>query len=283
MSDCLLLYRLRHVSLLCPWESPGKNTGVGYHSLLQGIFPTQGLNLHLLCLLHWQASSLLLVLPRIYIIMHIVFVVQLLSCVRLYNPMDCSTQGFPVLHHLQELAQTSVHWVGDAIQPSRPLLSLFPPAFGLSQKQGTVFSNESALHISWPKYWSFSISPSNEYSGLISFRIDWLILQSKGLSRVFFSTTVQKHRSFGTQGFPGGSAGKESACSVGACLQWFDPWVWKILWRREGLPTPVFWPGEFHGLYSPWGHKEAGLSDFHFQHSAFFMVQLSHTYIIICI
>ena len=84
MSNCLLLYRLRHVSLLCLWESPGKNTGVGYHSLQQGIFPTQGLNLHLLCLLHWQADSLLLVLPRIYIIMHIVFVVQLLSCVRLF-------------------------------------------------------------------------------------------------------------------------------------------------------------------------------------------------------
>ena len=55
MSDSLLLYRLRHVGLLCPWKSPAKNTGVGCHSLLQGIFPTQGLILHLLCLLHWQA------------------------------------------------------------------------------------------------------------------------------------------------------------------------------------------------------------------------------------
>ena len=96
-----------------------------------------------------------------------------------------------------------------------PLSWCCHPTFGLSQKQGMVFSNEAALHIRWPKYWSFSISPSNEYSGLISFRIDWLILQSKGLSRVFFSTTVQKHQSFGTQGFPGGSAGKESACNVG--------------------------------------------------------------------
>ena len=63
-----------------------------------------------------------------------------------------------------------------------------------------VFSNESALHIRWPKYWSFSfnISPSNEYSGLISFRMDWISLQSKGLSRVFSNTTVQKHQFFRT-------------------------------------------------------------------------------------
>ena len=63
-----------------------------------------------------------------------------------------------------------------------------------------VFSNESVLHIRWPKYWSFSFSPSNEYSGLISFRMDWLIsLQSKGLSRVFSNTTVQKHQFFCAQ------------------------------------------------------------------------------------
>ena len=66
---------------------------------------------------------------------------------------------------------------------------------------GESFSNELALHIRWPKYWSFnfSISPSNEYSGLISFRIDCLILLSKGLSRVFSNTTVQKHQFFGAQ------------------------------------------------------------------------------------
>ena len=79
----------------------------------------------------------------------------------------------------------------------RPLLflpSIFPRI--------RVFSNESVLHIRWSKYWSFSfsISPSNEYSGLISFRMDWLdLLQSKGLSRVFSNTTVQKHQFFGTQ------------------------------------------------------------------------------------
>ena len=88
--------------------------------------------------------------------------------------MDCSTPGFPVLHHLLEFAQTHVHWFGDAIHLilCHPLLlpSIFPSI--------RVFSNESALHSRWPKYWSFSfsISPSNEYSGLISFRIDWFDL-----------------------------------------------------------------------------------------------------------
>ena len=90
----------------------------------------------------------------------------------LCNPMDCSTPGFLVLHYLPELAQIHVHWVGDAIQASYPLLPPSPPALNLSH---WVFSSETTLCISWPKYWSFSfsISPSNEYSGLISFRIGW--------------------------------------------------------------------------------------------------------------
>ena len=89
--------------------------------------------------------------------------------------MDCSTPGFTVHHKLPELAQTHIHCVGDAIQLSHPLSSP-SPAFDLSQLR--VFSNESALCIRWPKIWSFSfsISPSSEYSGLISIRIDWLDL-----------------------------------------------------------------------------------------------------------
>ena len=85
--------------------------------------------------------------------------------------MDCSTPSFPVHHQLLEFTQTHVHWVGDAIQPSHS-----PSAFNLSQYQG--LSNESVLRIRWPKYWSFSfsISPSKEYSGLISFRMDWFDL-----------------------------------------------------------------------------------------------------------
>ena len=95
-------------------------------------------------------------------------------CLTLYDSMDCSTPGFP--HHLPELPQTHVHWVSDAIQLSHPLLSplLLPsilPSIG-------AFSNDSVLCIRWPKYWSFSfrISPSSEYSGLTSFRIDWFDL-----------------------------------------------------------------------------------------------------------
>ena len=90
--------------------------------------------------------------------------------------MDCSTPGFPVHHQLLDYTQTHDYCVSEAIQPSQPLSSPSPPAFNLSRIR--VFSNESALHIRWPKYWSFSfnIGPSNEYSGLISFRMDWMDL-----------------------------------------------------------------------------------------------------------
>ena len=101
--------------------------------------------------------------------------VQLLSHVRLFAT-PWTAAHFPGLHHLLELAQTHVRWVNDAIQISRPLLSPFSPALNLSQLR--VFSSELTLHITWPKYWSlsFSISPSNEYSGLNSYRIDWFDL-----------------------------------------------------------------------------------------------------------
>ena len=94
------------------------------------------------------------------------------SCPTLCDPMNRSTPGLPVYHHLPEFTQTHVHRVSDAIQPSHPLL---PPSI-FSSIRG--FSNESALCMRWPKYWSFSfsISLSNEHPGLISFRIDWLDL-----------------------------------------------------------------------------------------------------------
>ena len=100
------------------------------------------------------------------------------SCLTLCDPVDCSTPGFPVHHQLQEFAQIHVHQVSDAIQPSHLLLFPSPPAFSLSQQQS--LSNEPVLGIRWPKYWNFSISPSNEYSGLISFRIDWFDLVVQG-------------------------------------------------------------------------------------------------------
>ena len=94
-------------------------------------------------------------------------------CPTLCDPMNCSTPGLTVHHQLLEFTQTHVHQFSDAIQPSHPLLTRFllPSIFPSIR----VFSNESALHIRWPKYWSFSfnISPSNEYSGLISIRMDW--------------------------------------------------------------------------------------------------------------
>ena len=80
------------------------------------------------------------------------------SCPTLCDPMDCSTPGFPVHHQLLELAQTHVHQVSDAIQPSHPLSSPSPPPFNISQHQGLF--HESVLCIWWPKYWSFSLSIS---------------------------------------------------------------------------------------------------------------------------
>ena len=116
-------------------------------------------------------ASFILQICFVFIVtVHIV--VQLLSRVTLCNPMDCSRPGSSVLRYFLEFAQIHVHWVGDTKHlTSHPLLSPSPFAFSLSQHWG-LFS-ESALRIRWPKYWSssFSVSPSNEHSGLISFRI----------------------------------------------------------------------------------------------------------------
>ena len=97
------------------------------------------------------------------------------SCPTLCDPMNHSMPGLPVHHQLLEFTQTHVHWVGDAIQPSH-ILSSLSPVFNLSQHH-SPFSWVGSSN-KWPKYWcfSFSISPSNEYLGLISFRMDWLDL-----------------------------------------------------------------------------------------------------------
>ena len=120
-------------------------------------------------------------------------------CPTLCSPMDCSTPGLPVPHYIPEFAQVHVY---ESVMPSNhvilshPLLllsSIFPSI--------RVFSNESALIIRWPKYrsFSFSISPSNEYSGLVSLGLTGLIfLLSKGLSRVFSRTTDQQYQLFST-------------------------------------------------------------------------------------
>ena len=91
--------------------------------------------------------------------------------------MNCSTPGLPVHHQLLEFTQTHIHQVSNAIQPSHPLSSPSPPHPNPSSKHQSL-SNESTLHMRWPKYWSFSFSiiPSKEHPGLISFRMDWLDL-----------------------------------------------------------------------------------------------------------
>ena len=98
------------------------------------------------------------------------------SCLTLCDSMDRSMPGLHVHHQLLEFIQTHVHWVSDAIQPSHPLSSISPPAFSLAQLQG-LFKWVSSLH-QVARYWSFiyRISPSNEYSGLISLRMEWLDL-----------------------------------------------------------------------------------------------------------
>ena len=119
-------------SLLCLWDFPGKNTGVGCHFLLQGIFLTHESNP---CLLTWQADSLLSEPPGKPHHSHCYCSVTK-SCLTLCNPVDCSTPCFAILHYLPEFSQTHIHRVGDAIQPSTPLSSPSPPAFNLSQHQG---------------------------------------------------------------------------------------------------------------------------------------------------
>ena len=121
------------------------------------------------------------------------------SCPTLCDPVDCSMPGLPVHHHLQELAQTHVHWIRDAIQPLGPRSFSSPP--GSIFPSIRVFSNESAFPIRWPKYWSFS------FRSVLTINIrDWfplgltglISLQSNTLSRVFFNTTVEKHQFFST-------------------------------------------------------------------------------------
>ena len=128
----------------------------------------------ILCLLHWQAGSLPLSHLGIPKKASVQFSSVTQSCPTLCNPMNRSTPGLPVHHQLLESTQTHVHWVGDAIQPSHPLLSPSPPALTLSQHQGLFKWINSPHQVA--KYWSFSfnISSTNEHAGPISFRMDWL-------------------------------------------------------------------------------------------------------------
>ena len=113
------------------------------------------------------------------------------------QPLYCCPSGSSVLHHFLEFVQTHVYWVNDAILSSHPLSLPSPPALNLPSIM--VFSNESALCITWPTYWSFCISPSNEYSGLISFRIDWFDLFAVQVTLKSFQQQAQNRQFFSAQ------------------------------------------------------------------------------------
>ena len=166
-------------------------------------------------------------------------------CLTLCDPMDCSMPGFPVFHYLPEFAQTQVHWVDDAIQPSHPLSSSSPPALALSQHQG-LFQWVSSSHQSG---WNIGASVSASFLPMniqdwFSLGLTGLIsLLSKVLSRVFSSTEVRKHQFFGAQ---------PSLWSNSHICTW-------VLGKpRKGNGTPLL-PGKAHGWRSlvgcsPWGH-----------------------------
>ena len=120
-------------------------------------------------------------------------------CPTLCDPINCSTPGLTVHHQLSEFTQTHVHWVGNVIQPSHPLASPSPPAFNISQHQGLRSlwraSGGQSIRVSAWK----SILPVNTQDWSPLGWTGWVSLQSKGLSRVFSNTTVQKHQFFGAQ------------------------------------------------------------------------------------
>ena len=124
------------------------------------------------------------------------------SCPTLRNPMYCRMPGFPIYHQLLEFAQTHVHRVSDAIQPSHPLSSPSPPAFNLSRHQGLFQWVSSSYQAAKVLEFQLNIRPSNEYSGLISFRIDWFdLLAVQGalkslLQHHSLKTSVLQHSAF---------------------------------------------------------------------------------------
>ena len=155
------------------------------------------LQMALLHLFSWLRSTLICVCVClcVWILVQFSSVQLLSSCPLPCNPMDCSTPGFPVHHQLLEFTQTHVHWVSDAIQPAHPPLPLLllPSVFPSIR----VFSFESTLRIRGPKYGvsvSASVLPMNIQGWFPLGWIDWISLLSKGLSRVFSNTTVQKHQ-----------------------------------------------------------------------------------------
>ena len=195
------------------------------------------------------------------------------SCPTLCDPMNCSTPGLPVHHQLPEFKLMSI----EAVMPSshlilcHPLLLLppIPPSIRL-------FSNESTLRSRWPKYWSFSfsISPSNEHPGLISFRMDWLDLPAV---QETLKSLLQHHSSkasilrcsafFTVQlSHPYMTTGKTIALTRWTFVSKVMSLLFNMLSRRQWQPTPVFLPGEFQGRWNLvgchlWGRTELDMTE----------------------
>ena len=179
---------------LCPWDSPGRNTGVDCHFLLQRIFPTQVSNPDLL----HHSKILYRPSPQGSNISSVQFSRLVVS--DSLDPMNRSMPGLPVHHQLLEFIQTHVHWVSDATQSSHPLSSPSPPAPNPSQHQSFPMSQ---LFISSGQSIGVSalasVLPMNTQDSSPLEGTGWISLRSKGLSRVFSNTIVQKHQFFGSQ------------------------------------------------------------------------------------
>ena len=187
----------KSTGFLCPWNSRSKNTGVSGHSLLQGIFLMQGSNLAFLhcrqILNHWASREA----HQDY---RFSSVAQ--SCLTLCDPMDCSMPGFLVFHQLPELAQIHLHWLSQWYYPtisswvvpfssclqSFPASGSFPVSQFFASGGQRIGASTSAL-----------VLPMNVQNWFPLGWTGWISLQSKGLSRVFSNTTVQKHQFFSTQ------------------------------------------------------------------------------------
>ena len=153
----------------------GQEYWSGLPCLLQGIFLTQGSNLHLLGLLHWQVGSLALVTLEKPIVQNLCCSVSK-SCLTLCNPMDCSISGFPVLNYTPEFAQTHVLWVNDNIESSHPWSLPSSPVLNLSQHHDLFHWVDSSHQVAKVLEFQLQHQSFNEHSGLISFRIDWFDL-----------------------------------------------------------------------------------------------------------
>ena len=200
--------------------------------------------------------------------------------------MNCSTPGFPVHHQLLEYSQTHVHQVGDAIQPSCPLSSPSPPAFNLSQQQ-SLFQSQFFTPRGQSIGVSASVLPMNIQDWFPLEWTGWISLLSKGLSRVFSNTTVQKCQFFGAQL----SLSEKAMALHSSTLAWKIPWTeeagrlqsmgsqrvrhdWAtslslftfMHWRKKWQPTAVFLPGASQGQGSLvgchlWGRTESDTTE----------------------